>query len=573
MKVEKILQDIRSASRVRQLKDPIWKELDMFDRGEQWENSNFPQWVPKPVTNYIHLVKVIKRAAMAVENPTGKLRPMSPDDTEHIHKLQKAYESEMRRIKARSVFRDALETSRLLGQGIAHIWYDPDEIIGTKGRRMKGQIKAEQIDPASFYPDPTAFTIEDCRHITIKLRRSVEWLKKHPIYGKAMSDVEERTTTAQDRGEIYERANTSQMDSTKGIIDFYIHYRKEQTKDKGFQYSVYYLAGEKLLHKVDDLKPRMYPFAILYDFKQRQDFWGKSTSQLILENQKIINKVEQIIAMIGILLQNPQKVVHKRAGINPRELLKYGNAPGHVWVTNTDVARSIHWVQPPQIPQQLFNLAEQAKDNIRDVTGLTEAYMGQTVGSLQTSGGVNALIERSTLRDRDQMYDYELFVEDFSRILIAYMVEKYDATRFALVLGNKNDEHPEFLEYIGTDFEGLDYEFHIDVSATAPITRVRMQEEMDKLLEIQGQYGLEPAVITPEEYIKNQSFINSEQILRRMELEKAQIQTQQSLQVANMMLEAMMGQVPEEQIQEMAMQMIQQQNEQRKIGSTAGVAG
>src|SRR6185437_3143556 len=108
------------------------------------------------------------------------------------------------------------------------------------------------------------------------------------------------------------------------------------------------------------------------DYPQRQDFWGMSTCEIILDNQKLINKVESIIALIGTLLQNPQKIIRKQSGINPADATKYGSTPGHVFVSNIPVEQAMKWQEPPQIPQTLFSLAEQARMNIREITGLTE---------------------------------------------------------------------------------------------------------------------------------------------------------------------------------------------------------
>src|SRR5699024_8395308 len=102
----------------------------------------------------------------------------------------------------------------------------------------------------------------------------------------------------------------------------------------------------------------------LYDFPQRQDFWGMGTCEVILDNQKLINKVESIMALIGALLQNPQKIVSKSSGINPSEAATYASTPGHVWETNIDIDKSMKWQEPPQIPTSLFNLADQARLNI-----------------------------------------------------------------------------------------------------------------------------------------------------------------------------------------------------------------
>lgn len=119
----------------------------MFDRGEQWEVKKMPPWIPRPVTNYVHLVKTMKRAALAVENPAGKLYPTSPESVYRTEVFQRVYEHELRQVKARKIYREVLETAKLLGTGIAHIFYDENVITGERNRMNDGQLKAEQIDP------------------------------------------------------------------------------------------------------------------------------------------------------------------------------------------------------------------------------------------------------------------------------------------------------------------------------------------------------------------------------------------------------------------------------------------
>ena len=119
-----VLDKFRKARTKRQLKDPTWHELDAFDRNEQWEiDGRIPGWVPKPVTNFVHLVKYTKRAAFAMENPTGKLRPVREEDRQSIELLQKAYEFVWERIRARKVVRENIETAKLLGTGIAQVYW------------------------------------------------------------------------------------------------------------------------------------------------------------------------------------------------------------------------------------------------------------------------------------------------------------------------------------------------------------------------------------------------------------------------------------------------------------------
>lgn len=569
-RIDIIMEKWNKAKKKRQSKDPIWTELDAFDRNEQWNLSNTPPWLPKPVTNYVHLVKYTKRAAFAVENPAGKLRPMSPAGVEPVQMLNKAYEDTVDRIKMRKVVRENIETSKLLGTAIAQmVWNESQEgrmgatVLGDEGFRYEGEIELREVMPTSFYPDPNAFSIDDCEFIFIRERKPLEWVKKNPKFSKSWKKEEESEATENkdDRGEVFLRDyDTAQKD---GLVTLTTFYEKEMNEEGGYDYYVTYLAGEKILLDKERLRPNRYPFAILYDFKQRHDFWAMSTCQFILDNQKIINKVESIITMIGTLLQNPQKVVTKSSNINPREVAKYGSAPNQVWHTDDpNPAQSIHHLAPPQIPTVLFNLLEQAKQNIREITGLTESYMGQNVGSLQTSSGVQALIDRATMRDRDQMYDIELYLEDLTHLTIDFMTTYYEDERMIRVMGEREDE-VDFIPFIGTEFKDLAYDVAVDVSSKAPLTRMKEMNDAKEMLNLQGQYGAQYPVqiIKPQEAIRMMGLSNSEQIIERMDMEEMQNRVQEAMQVAQMIAEAQQQGVPQEEIMGMAEAMLQQMDQ------------
>ena len=565
-RADEIMERFRKARNKRQLKDSLWKELDAFDRNDQWSLQNAPAWLPKPVTNFVHLVKYTKRAAFSVENPTGKLRPVSPVGVDAVKLLNKAYEDTADRIKLRKVIRENIETAKLLGTAFAYVYWDENAegrmgttIQGDEGFQYEGEIRVREILPSSVYPDPNAFTIDDCEYIFIVERKPREWVRKNPKFNTGSMEKKDYTgaSNPEERGEIFQRDYTTEQGD--GLVDLFYYFEKKMNEEGGFSYTVTYLAEGKVLHS-EPLKPNRYPLVPLYDFKQRQDFWAMSTCQFILDNQKIVNKVESIIAMIGLLLQNPQKVVTAMSKIDPVKLAKYGSTPAQVWVTDdNDPSRSIHYVQPPNIPPVLFNLLEQAKQNIREITGLNEAYMGQNVGSLQTSSGVQALIDRSTMRDRDQMYDVELFIEDVTKLIIDFMTTYYEEERLVRVLG-KNDDDVEFIPFRGTDFKDLAYDVAVDVSARAPITRMREMQEAKELLNLQGQYGANYAVpvIKPQEAIEMMNMVHGQRIIERMNTEEMQNKVQEAMQVAQMGAEAMAQGVPPEEVSAMMNSMFEQ---------------
>ena len=576
-RASEIMSKFNSAKRKREHKDARWRELDAFDRGEQWDlagksNDKLPPWIPKPVTNFVHLVKTTKRAALAIENPTGKIYPQSPSDIETSDLLQKVYEFEWERMKLRKYIRSSIGTGKLLGTAILQLYYDEsDGVLGPSDKLYEGRIKALEIDPASFYPDPNAFSLEECEFVHVVKRKSLAWIKKHPKFKSKAGEVEAVIKASEEKGEIYLRDYDSEMQEK--VVDLHEHYEKIAQDGGGFKYKVTYVASGVVLHE-NDLKPNRYPFSIYYDFEQRQDFWGISTCEYVIDNQKIVNKVESIIALIGTLLQNPQKVISRESGINPKEATKFGDVPGHTYVSNGEPSRAIHWMTPPQIPMPLFNLAEQAKQNIREITGLTESYMGQSVGSLQTSSGVDSLIERSTMRDRDQMYDLELFIEDLSNLLIQFIAEYYTDEQYYREIDESTGE-ATFQTFVGSDFRDLAFDVKVNVSSKAPITRARQQQEMEKLITLQGQMQYDPPLVTPQEYMKFSSFADSEKLIKRMNMDEFQSTAAIVEEVVQMVGEATQSGMPVEEVGQMALEMAQQKiaNKQSNVGSTSENAG
>jgi hypothetical protein len=507
-----------------------------------------------------------------MDNPTGKLRAMSPAGIDRVESLDRAYQYVWDRIRARKVVRENIETSKLLGTAFAFAYWDEYKegrfggtVQGDKGFMFEGDICLHELDPASFFPDPSAFNLEDCRYVAIMERKTKEWVKNHPKFNK--DNIESNDTgDPNERGEIYNRDYTTEAE---GLVNFLSFYEKEPNGEGGYTYYVSYLAGDKLLLDKQPLRPNRYPFVPLYDYKQRQDFWAMSTCEFILDNQKIINKVESIIAMIGTLMQNPQKIVHAQSGVDPREVAKYGSAPGHVYVANTP-QNAITYVEPPQIPQVLFNMLENAKANIREITGLSEAYMGQSVGSLQTSSGVNSLIDRSTMRDRDQMYDIELYIQDLSNLIIDFMVEYYEDERWIRVMGENPNEY-SFERFVGSEYKDLEYDVFIDVSAKAPITRMKQAQDAKELLNMQGQYAgaFSTTLIKPQELMRAMDFSNKEEIIERMNVEELRNKDQELTNILNQSFEMMaQGATPDNVIQA-ALDQLHEMEQKQGLGSSS----
>lgn len=555
--VQKLYQRFRKAQTAVQEKQMLWAELDMFDRGEQWKNESIPPWIPKPITNYIRYVRTLKRANLASAIPRPTFTALAPEYKEQIAKLQKAHDHVWETQKVARDVRECIDRALLQGTSIAYI-YNDDYFYGgqyygendPRNRLYQGKICVKRFPLVNFFPDPDAYELDECKWIECTELMPLAKIKSNKVFRDYVTDnygrnklLELKSTELEfdssANGTIFDR-DAPPDTSTQNIVGdematVHIHWERYMNDEGRMQLDVtYYLRNtDFFLLKIEDMKPSEYPFAVLYDEKEENDFHGTSMTQQILENQKVINKLDQVVSIIGVLHQNPQKIVSRESGINAQELARTGTLPGKVWTTNADVSGSIFNVQPPEIPMGAMQLKERMVQDIRDIAGINEAYTGQSVGSLTTSTGVNSLIERATIRDKDKMIQIDAFVERISHLIVLNILYKWQDMR-PITTTAPNGE-PSFEMYQPVDevtADNLEWIVKSDVYARAPITQASKRQQADALIQMQGQFNYNPPLITPEEWIQFQEFEIREDILYRMEQDRITMQQNEAQDLA-----------------------------------------
>lgn len=537
-----------------------WTELDMFDRGEQWKNEQIPPWIPKPITNYVRFVRTLKRANLASAIPKPTFTPLIPQYREQVSKLQKAHDHVWETQKVDRDIRECIDRALLQGTSIAYV-YNDDYFYGgqyygendNRNQLYQGKICVKRYPLVNFFPDPDAYELDDCKWIECTELMPLAKIKTNSVfidyvkekYGKNLLDTLNSTELefeSSANGTIFDR-DAPPDTSTQNIIGdematVHIHWERYTNKEGKVQLDVsYYLRStDFFLLRIEDMQPNVYPFAVLYDEKEENDFHGTSMIQQILENQKVINKLDQTVSIIGVLHQNPQKIVSRESGINAQELARTGTLPGKVWTTNSDPASSIFNVRPPEIPMGAMQLKDRMVQDIRDISGINEAYTGQSVGSLTTSTGVNSLIERATVRDRDKMIQIDEFVERISQLIVLNILYKWQDVR--PITTTSPDGQPNFDMYEPVDqitADNLEWIIKSDVYAKAPVTQASKRQQADALMQMQGQFNYNPPIITPEEWIQFQDFDINEEILYRMEEDRKKLEENQAQDLAGKM--------------------------------------
>jgi hypothetical protein len=581
--------------------------LDMFDRAEQWQGA-IPPWVPKPVTNYIRFIRTLKRANLAANIGKANFFAETYEDQETVANLQKAYNHVWDRKKIGRVVRRAVDRSILQGTSIMYVYTDDTAVGGKyfgegdqKNSLYKGDICVKRIPIGNFFPDPDAYSIEEAKWVEYTEVLPLNTIKNTPAFEKYCKaegtldklkklDKDELDRTDDASGDNFDRdfkrTDGGQPVNGDELATLHVHFEKYYKGGKWHVDVTYYLKNTDFyLLRIEDMNVPELPFAVLYDEEEENTFWGSSTAMDILENQKIVNKLQQTASILGVLHQNPQKVVWRESGINAKDLARTGTLPGKVWTSNVDPDKAVRTLEPMDIPKGLFELDDRTQGNIREITGVNEAYTGQSVGSLTTSSGVDSLIDRATIRDKDKMIQIDEFVERLSNLIILNILHNWkDERPVAQTLPNGSQAYGQFTPVDKLTAENLSWRVRSNVYASAPMTQASRREQADKLMNMQGQFQFNPPLITTEEYVRMQEFDNGFEIIQRMEAdrqrmekEKSQNTAQQISQLAQQLNEMLGKGMPPEQamqeVQKMAEDMMQKQQQAEMNNGISSQAG
>jgi len=561
----------------QQNQDESWKELDAFDRGEQWTIAGgMPSWIPKPSTNYVSKVKRYKTGNLMLEDYLGELKPLSAESESQVWMLQRFYEQLWDKLNIKYHILDAIRTRSLLGTGILYVGWDEGYIGGTRGSLYQGEVLIREIEPSTFFVDPTAFELSEARYCGTFIRTTEEHIMMDPtIDKKKKKEFKENrnhyseASGQEDRGEIYHNRDYSSYQ--QDIVDLITFYEKVINDDGiGFHIKVSYLADGILIKEIEELKPDIFPFIVLAQHKARQSFWGISDCQLILPNVKMINKVQSIIGTLATLYQNPQKIVYEGSGIDPRIVSKYGNAFGLVLMSKIpELKNAMTTVQPAEIPGALLNYIEFLKADIEDFTGISQFSTGKSSGSIQSSGGINSMIQRSLIGEQDEFLLFEQFIEKLSYAVLMNAVQYYtDERTLRMKTQSPNDDFEfEYIPFKGEEFTELMWDFSIDIMKKLKYNDQSKREVMQMLSEWQLQYSPNTQLVTPTDMVKAFDPPNRDSILARIEQEEQQKSMETAAQIAQAVDKAVKAGQPPEVIAQLIFSIMNPEQGQNGIGN------
>ena len=429
-----------------------------------------------------------------------------------------------------------------------------------------------------FRRDPYADEFENSEFCYYYDDYSLTMIKSKELYRKRIKEIETavgslENSTALDaiKAETDRQSGGSTATDYHKVTYFYIMYADDSKGNKdGYKIACIHLLDDQyVLYCNKDLKPRMFPFAVLYCNHPAGDIVGASEPAKQFQSNLTYNLLNSIYATHAYKAQRPPRFVNAGSGINIRQFAKYGNDADKTFIVNGDASQAVHYAQFPQLPPELLQLKQDLGRDIKDVSGIDEMYSGKNTGSIQTTGGMDALSDMTSQRDNQKILLYEEYVKRLTELVVNNLIEFGDKRSYTV-----KDPITQQVQTVEFDFPKIDddirFRYSLDIQTYLPRNKTRLASIANMLLEKQAQYQPDPEIITVEEWLLMQDIPFKDMIFKRMGIQRNTTITEQVAKTLEMFATLVEGGYDPDLAVDKVAEQLQADQTQTSLGNTAG---
>ena len=512
--------------------------LDGTDRGKLWDvvKAKFPKYQLTPDSNWVNYIKENLLASIYTTGRYAELMPKSTDDIKFCAEFNSALSTIWDNINAEYYEYLAGERASLLNLGITMVGWRKDIIGGTKNHFYQGDIIFKNIDPMKFRRDPYADVFDNSEFCYYYDDYSLAIIKSKDKYKARIAEIEKAVGTLKDNGVISDivpsatdrQKNANTQANYHKLTYYYTMYSVDTKTDRdGYKIAEIHLLDDKyVLFCNPDLKPKIFPFALLYCNEPAGDIVGASEPAKQFASNLTYNMLNSIYATHAYKAQRPPRFVNAASGINLRQFAKYGNDADRTFIVNGDATQAVHYGQFPQLPPELLQVKQDLGRDIKDCSGIDEMYAGKNTGSIQTTGGMDTLTEMTSQRDNQKLLQYEMYVRRLTELVVNNLVQFGDKRSYTI-----KDPITQTIKDVVLDFPKVDddirFRYTLDIQTYLPRNKARLASIANMLLEKQAQYQPDPEIITVEEWLLMQDIPFKDMIFKRMGIQRNTMITEQ----------------------------------------------
>lgn len=548
--VDDLVRDFQDSYSYKTEQSRIFKILDAADHSDIWKtyNKKLPNYVQTPVHNPITIIKEATKASIMPTSFQGEFRALSLEAREVAKVCTKYFNMKWEASDIDRINSETADYAFLHGtSGVLFGWNDNiidfTDVSNYFNPAKHAEFQAKAWHPSNIYPDPSAETVEEMSYIYFVERKSVNFLKTIPRFQNAIYNIEQTE-------DLYGNLNDNHIPdkskrSMSGLVTFITCYKRVNrlvTDPETHQQvlaprvDVIYMAGKHILDISPNIQPNIIPFVPLYDEKIPNNFWGISKCYKVLSLVLTLNQLDSIEATGYFKNQNPPEFINSLAGLNVADYQNKRDNPNAAFTVTCDPKIVQAYAQRPDIPKTVDTFRQYLIEEIANISGVDAAYLGRSYGSIQTTGGVQQAVDRSTMRDNNRIKMIDKFIRKEIEIMCQFYIVKGHAEQFfdintkSFTEGNSETTKP--LEFDPTALIARE-DIIIDVSNVAPRSNQSMEDAAMQLMEIQMKYDPQSKgyadFITPEEFIQWLNIPKSQQnlILERMRAQQENLKLEE----------------------------------------------
>lgn len=488
--------------------------LNSTDNGDLWKaiKAKFPPYQLLPDTNWVSYVKENITASLYTVAKSAQIVPTCEEDVAVCEFLNVALEHDWDKNDVPYYQFRAGERAALLNLGLTQVYWD----------ESKKQVAYRNVDPIHFMRDPFADSLAESGWCVVynTYHKSV-FLNNSRYRDKFKSQILDKKTASSEQPPDYRERN--HVGDSQDHYTLFIWWVKNEN---GGIDEIHTVDNEVLLHRKENIKPNMFPFAELYCNLPEGNIVGTSAPAKIFANNLVYNLMDSIAYTSEYKNQRPPKFVNSQSGLNIAAFAKHGTEADRTFVVNGDASKAVHYHQFPQVGPQLTNIQMNTANNIQAISGVDGRYTGRDTGSIITTGGTEEMLNRVTLIDTPKILNYEKYTRQLTELTLRNMLEF--APKRIYIIEDKVLSTPDKVKYktVEIDFPAIKadsvFEYSVQISSELPKNKQRVQAWANNMMEKQLQYNQQGAgidVITPEEWIRCQDVPYKEQMLKRMGLQ------------------------------------------------------
>ena len=552
--------------------------LDGTDRGKLWDviKSRYPKYQLMPDSNWVNYIKENLVASIYTVGKCANLVPKSDEDIQFVNEFNSALETIWDNVRADYYQYLAGERAALLNLGVTMVGWNKEKIGGTKNHWYKGEIVLKNIDPMRFRRDPYADVFDNSEFCYYYDDYSLSVIKSKKLYKDRIAEIEKAVGLLKDKGVFSDivpaetdrqKTNTTTTNYHK-LTYYYTIYDTNDNKEGYNIAEIHLLDDQYVLYCNKDLEPKMFPFALLYCNEPAGDIVGASEPAKQFKSNFVYNLLNSIYATHAYKAQRPPRFVNQASGINLRQFAKYGNDADKTFIVNGDASKAVHYADFPALPPELLQVKQDLGRDIKDVSGVDEMYAGKNTGSIQTTGGMDTLMEATSQRDNQKILQFEMYTKRLTELVVNHLITHGDKREFTVT-----DPVTQKTRVITLDFPKVDddirFRYELDINMYLPRNKARLSSIANMLLEKQAQYKPDPEIITVEEWLLMQDIPFKDMLFKRMGIQRNIRITEQVAETLEMFAGLVDGGMEPDAAMEQVANQLQAQQTTDALGNTA----